>query len=105
MPYFVYVIELDKKVLNSRKFRLKNPNMNRRPSCFYVGQSANDPVIRFKQHKKGYKANRYAKKYGIRLVPEIYKKFNPIKKRKEAEFLEQWIALKLREKGHGIWSN
>ena len=105
MPYNVYVIELDKEVLKSKKFRLKNPNMNPQKTCFYVGQTIHDPQTRFKQHKEGYKSNRFVKKYGLRLEPRIYSKFNPIKKRKEAEYLEQWITEKLREKGHGVWSN
>ena len=53
MPYNVYVIELDKEVLKSRKFR----------------------------------------------------KYNPIKKREEAEYIEQILTEKLRKKGHGVWSN
>ena len=105
MAYNVYVIELDKEVMTSKKFRIKNPNMNPRKACFYVGQTTHDPETRFQQHKAGYKANRYAKKYGIKLEPKIFLKFNPIKNRKEAEFLEKWIADKLREKGHGVWSN
>ena len=105
MPYNVYVIELGKEVLISKKFREKNPHMNTRKACYYVGQTTHDPITRFKQHKMGYKANRFAKKYGVRLEPRIFSKFNPIVKRKEAERIEQWIALKLREKGHGVWSN
>ena len=105
MPYNVYVIELDKEVLISKKFREKNPHMKTRLACYYVGQTIHDPNTRFKQHKTGYKANRFAKKYGVRLEPRIFSKFNPIAKRKEAEFIEQWIADKLREKGHGVWSN
>jgi len=105
MPYYVYVIELDKEVLNSKKFKEKNPNFNPRKSCFYVGQSCHEPETRFHQHKSGYKSNRFAKKYGIRLEPRIFSKFNPISNRKEAERIEQWIAQKLREKGHGVWSN
>jgi predicted GIY-YIG superfamily endonuclease len=105
MAYNIYVIELNKEVLNSKKFREKNPHMNTRKSCFYVGQTTRDPVTRFKQHKTGYKSNRFAKKYGIRLEPRIYSKFNPISNRKEAEYIEQWVADKLREKGHGVWSN
>ena len=105
MPYNVYVIELEKEVMNSKKFRQKNPNLNPRKTCFYVGQSIHDPEKRFQQHKEGYKANRFAKKYGLRLEPRIFSKFNPISKRKEAEYLEQWITDKLREKGHGVWSN
>jgi len=105
MPYNVYVIELDKEVLVSKKFREKNPHMNPRLACFYVGQTSRDPTTRFKQHKTGHKANRFAKKYGLRLEPRIFTRFNPIAKRKEAERIEQWIAEKLREKGHGVWSN
>ena len=105
MPYNVYVIELDKEVLISKKFRERNPHLNPRKACFYVGQTTHDPETRFKQHKTGYKANRFVKKYGLKLVPQIFKKFNPIPKRKNAEFIEKWIAEKLREKGHGVWSN
>jgi len=105
MAYNVYVIELDKGVLISKKFRKKNPRMNPRKACFYVGQTTHDPETRYKQHKTGYKANRFAKRYGLRLEPRIFSKFNPIAKRKDAERIEQWIAEKLREKGHGVWSN
>jgi hypothetical protein len=105
MAYNVYVIELDKEVMTSKKFREKNPKINPSLAYFYVGQTAHDPITRFKQHKAGYKANGLVKKYGLRLVPKIYSHFNPISKRKEAEKIEQWVALKLREKGHGIWSN
>ncbi len=105
MPYNVYVIKLDKQVLSSKKFREKNPQMKKRKACFYVGQTSHDPVNRFKQHKEGYKANRFVKKYGIKLVPRKFKKYNPIKKRSEAEKLESRLADKLRKKGHGVWSN
>ena len=105
MAYNVYVIELDKGVLVSKKFRKKNPYMDVGKACFYVGQTTHDPETRFKQHKQGYKANRFAKRYGLRLEPRIFSRFNPIAKRKDAERIEQWIAEKLREKGHGVWSN
>jgi hypothetical protein len=105
MPYFVYVIELDKEVIKSKKFRIRNPNINPRKTCFYVGQSANIPEIRFKQHKQGYKSNSFARRYGLWLKPRRYKKYNPIKTRKEAELIEQMLSEKLRKKGHGVWSN
>ena len=105
MPYNVYVIELDKEILKSRKFRKRNPNLNPKLSCYYVGQTTHDPKTRFKQHKIGYKANRFAKKYGFRLVSRKFKKYNPIEKREEAEQIERWLTQKLRKKGHGVWSN
>lgn len=105
MPYNVYVIELDKEVIRSRKFRKRNPRMNPKHACYYVGQTNHDPNIRFKQHKAGYKANQFVKKYGLRLKPRKFKKYNPIETRREAEEIEQKLAEKLRTKGHGVWSN
>ena len=105
MPYYVYVIELDKAVLSSKKFRIKNPQLNPRRACYYVGQTIHDPEIRFQQHKSGYKANSFVKRYGLRLIPRKFKKYNPMAKRIEAEYMEQWLAEKLRKKGHGVWSN
>ena len=105
MEYNVYVIELDKEVLTSKKFREKNPNLNPKRACYYVGQTCHDPATRFKQHKAGYKANGFVKRFGLRLIPRKFKKYNPIKKRREAEQIEQWLTHKLRKKGHGVWSN
>ena len=105
MAYNVYVIELDREVLNSKKFREKNPHMKKRKSCYYVGQTTHDPETRFSQHKAGYKANRFVKKYGLRLVHKKYQKYNPIKKRVEAEAVEKWLTKRLRKKGYGVWSN
>lgn len=105
MPYYVYVIELDKEVMNSRKFRERNPNMNPKKVCFYVGQSSHEPDIRFRQHKDGYKSNSFVRKYGLWLRPRKYKKYNPIETREEAERIEQQLTEKLKRKGHGVWSN
>lgn len=105
MPYNVYVIELDKEVLKSRKFRKRNLYMDPRLVCFYVGQTSHNPISRFKQHKTGYKANSFVKKYGIRLRPRKFKKYNPIRTRREAEIIEKQLAENLRRKGHGVWSN
>lgn len=105
MAYNVYVIKLDKEVLKSKKFIVRNPNLNPRRACFYVGQTTHDPGTRFKQHKQGYKANNYVKRYGIRLVWRKFQKYNPIKTRKDAEQVERKLTNKLRKKGHGVWSN
>jgi hypothetical protein len=103
--YNVYVIELDKKVVKSKKFRERNPYMNPNKTCFYVGQTAHDPDLRFKQHKEGYKSNSFVRKYGLFLRRRIYKKYNPIETRNEAEKIEQKLTEYLRKKGHGVWSN
>ena len=105
MKYYIYIIQLDKSVGTIKKFRKENSHFLLGSQCFYVGQSARSPEVRFKQHKNGYKANRYAKKYGLKLVPQLYEKYNPIPSRKDAEELEEYIAQKLRKQGFGVWYN
>ena len=105
MPYYVYVIELDKEVLNNRRFRKANPNYDSSKPCVYVGQSANEPKIRFNQHLSGYKSSRFPREFGIRLRPNKFEKHNPISSRDEAEAKEEWLAKNLRKKGYGVWSN
>ena len=103
--YFVYVIELDLSVLDIKKFRNKNPKYLKGISCVYVGQSSKKPYVRFEQHKEGYKANAYAKKYGLKLRPDLYEKYNPIPTRKDAEEIEEMLGNDLRKQGHGVWFN
>ena len=103
--YYVYVIELDPKVADFRKFRAKNPKYIKGNGCVYIGQSSKKPQIRFEQHKEGYKSNKYAKYYGITLRPDLYEKYNPIPTRKDAELIEEYLSKKLREKGSAVWVN
>ena len=105
MAYYLYVIELDKEVAKSAKFRRQSPDFIFGNRCFYVGQSVRAPMLRFQQHKEGYKSNKYAKYYGIKLRPDIYEKYNPIPKRKDAESIEEYLGKRLRKKGVGVWFN
>ena len=103
--YYVYVIELDSQVANLRKFRQKNSAYIMGNGCVYVGQSSREPALRFGQHKEGYKSNKYAREYGIRLRPELYEKYNPIPTRKDAEQIEEMLGKQLRKQGIGVWFN
>ena len=103
--YFVYVIELDPEVANLKKVREKNPRYIKGNGCFYVGQSTRPPELRFEQHKEGYKSNKYAKYYGKKLRPDIYKKYNPIPTRDDALSIEAYLGKKLRQKGATVWFN
>ena len=103
--YYVYVIELDKKVSRIKKFRKKNPNYIIGEECFYVGQSVRKPKLRFEQHKEGYKANNYAKIYGLRLRSDLFEKYNPIPTRSDAEEIEKMLGENLRKMGMGVWFN
>ncbi len=103
--YYVYVIELDPAVADLQKFRSKNPKYIKGNGCVYVGQSSRQPEIRFEQHKERYKSNKYAQRFGLKLRPDLYEKYNPIPTRKDAEEIEAMIGKSLRERGFGAWFN
>lgn len=100
----VYVIELDKRVLADARFLRANPNHDPEKACFYVGMTGNSPRKRFNQHKANYKANRYARKYGLWLRKRIFKRYNPMTY-DEAVKIEIELAGELRAKGHAVWQH
>lgn len=101
--YHVYVIELDPAVRRIARFRRANPDMAGGAECFYVGSSVREPVLRFDQHKEGYKSNRFAREYGLRLRPDLFEQYNPIPSRSDAVELEAYLAARLRSRGFGVW--
>lgn len=103
--YYVYVIELDPVVADLNKFRDRNPRYIKGDNCVYVGQSTRKPSLRFEQHKEGYKSNKYAKQYGLKLRPDLYEKYNPIPTRKDAEEIEEMLSKDLQNRGYGVWYN
>jgi predicted GIY-YIG superfamily endonuclease len=98
----VYVIELDDKVLNHRRFRQANPGYDPTKSCLYVGCTGLKVEQRFANHKRGYKGNSYVRDYGLRLRPELYACFNPMPYQ-AALTMERELAEELRDKGHAVW--
>jgi hypothetical protein len=64
----------------------------------YVGETSLDPDTRFDQHKTGYKASRHANRFGIRLLPQLFEHFNPLR-RWEAVELEPVLAEAFRNAG------
>ena len=102
----VYVIELESGVLKNKKFLEKNPDMKKGKLCVYVGSTGIDPEERFAQHKRGYKANKYVKKFGtclrLDLVPKYKKLF---KNSTESEAAEERHAVRLRKRGYAVWQN
>lgn len=101
--YYVYVIELHAEVAGVGRFRRANPDMKSGATCFYVGSSFRAPTLRFEQHKEGYKANRFARTYGLRLRPDLFEQYNPIPSRTDALELEEYLAQRLRNQGFGVW--
>lgn len=49
------------------------------PWGLYVGQTWRDPDLRFDQHKTGYKASGAVRRFGVRLMPELFEHLNPMR--------------------------
>ena len=98
----VYVVLLSRDVLYERKFVKCNPDYDPDKPCVYVGMTGQSPDVRFDKHKAGLKANRYVRKYGLRLMPELYEVYNPMPYQAALD-MEIELAIYLREKGYGVW--
>ena len=100
--YHVYVIELSKDVLYEPRFMRSNPDYVAGKPCVYVGMTGLDPDLRFDKHKAGIQSNRFARQYGLRLLPQLYEVYNPMPY-DVARDMEVELAIDLREKGYGVW--
>lgn len=68
------------------------------PWGLYVGQTSRDPDLRFDQHKSGYRASSAARRFGVRLLPELVGHLNPLS-REESLGLEERLAEAFRAAG------
>ena len=74
----VYVVLLDPAVGKLRKVRAENPKRDPKKPCLYVGMTGLTPEERFANHKAGIKDASLVKRYGLRLLPELYEHLNPM---------------------------
>ena len=99
--HHIYVVLLDPAVGKIRKVRAENPKRNPRKPCVYVGMTGLTPEERFKNHKAGIKAASLVKRYGIRLLPELYEHLNPMPYAAAAQ-MEKDLAEDLRRAGYTV---
>lgn len=102
LHHHVYVVELSKDVLGEPKFRKCNPYYNLAQPCVYVGMTGLDPDLRFDKHMAGIQSNKFVRRYGVRLMPELYEPYNPMPY-DAARDMEVELAIALRAKGYGVW--
>jgi hypothetical protein len=100
--YHVYIVELSKAVLHEGRFKRSNPDYLSGMPCVYVGMTGLEPDVRFDKHMAGIQSNRYVRKYGLRLMPELYEAYNPMPYEAARE-MEVELAIDLREAGYGVW--
>jgi hypothetical protein len=97
----VYVVLLDPAVGDNRRIRAQNPKRDPRKHCVYVGMTGLTPEERFAHHKGGLKAAWVVKRYGIRLLPELYEHLNPMPFDAAVQ-MEQDLAEDLRQAGYTV---
>jgi hypothetical protein len=100
--YHVYVVELADPVWNSARFRQANPDYRLGMPFVYVGMTGQDPDIRFDKHKAGIKANSFVRDHGLRLLPHLYERYNPMPY-EAARAMEVELGIGLRRAGWGVW--
>lgn len=99
--HHVYVVLLDPKSSKDRKILRLNPKRDKTKPCVYVGMTGLTPDERFQNHKNGIKAANAVKRFGIRLLPELYSCFNPMPFDAAVE-MERELAEELRNKGYTV---
>lgn len=92
---------LDDAVRKSRKVRLANPDCDPSKPCVYVGMTGLPPEERFANHKQGLKSSSFVKRYGIRLLPELYAHLNPMPF-EAAAAMERDLTDDLRRAGYTV---
>ena len=97
----VYVVLLDPAVGKIRKVRAENPKRDRKKPCVYVGMTGLPPEERFANHKAGIKDASLVKRYGIRLLPELYAHLNPMPFDAAVQ-MEKDLAEDLRRAGYTV---
>jgi hypothetical protein len=97
----VYVVLLDPAVGRMRKARAANPDRDPKKPCVYVGMTGLTPERRFANHRKGIKASSLVKRYGIRLLSELYAHLNPMPYAAAVQ-MEKDLAEDLRRAGYTV---
>ena len=97
----VYVVLLDDAAARLRKVRAENPGRDPRKPCLYVGLTGLTPEQRFANHQAGIKSAPVVKRYGIRLMPELYAHLNPMPYAAAVE-MEKDLAEDLRQAGYTV---
>jgi hypothetical protein len=99
--HHVYVVLLSKAALKDRSILQRNPGRDLSKPAVYVGMTGLPVDHRFENHKNGYKSARLVRKYGVRLLPEMYEYLNPMPY-EHAVQMEKDLADDLRSQGYAV---
>ena len=97
----VYVVLLDPAAARIRKVLLANPARDPKKPILYVGLTGLTPEERFANHKAGIKSSSLVRRFGIRLLPELYQHLNPMPYEAAAQ-MEKDLTEDLRRAGYAV---
>jgi hypothetical protein len=97
----VYVVLLKDAVTKHPSILRLNPKRDPLKPCVYVGMTGIPVDHRFENHKNGYKSAWVVRKYGVRLIPELYEHLNPMPFEAAVQ-MELELAEDLRAAGYTV---
>ena len=97
----VYVVLLSESALKDLSILRRNPARDPSKPAVYVGMSGLPVDHRFENHKNGYKSARLVRKYGVRLLPNLFEHLNPMPY-EHAVQMEKDLADDLRAQGYAV---
>lgn len=97
----VYVVLLDPAVRRLRGVAAANRGAKPEMPCVYVGMTGLTPEERFENHRRGLKAAYAVRRYGVRLLPELFTHLNPMPFEAAAQ-MERDLAEDLRRAGYTV---
>ena len=97
----VYVVLLSKAALKDLSILRRTPARDPSKPAVYVGMTGLPVDHRFENHKNGYKSSRLVRKYGVRLLPELFEHLNPMPY-EHAVQMEKDLADDLRAQGYAV---
>ena len=92
---------LKPEVARLRKVKRENPLRREEMPCVYVGMTGLTPEERFANHKAGIKGAYVVKRYGVRLMPELFAHLNPMPFA-AAVLMERDLAVDFRQQGYTV---
>ena len=92
---------LDAAVGKIRKVQGLNPMRDPSKPCVYVGMTGLPVKKRFENHKRGIKSSSLVRRYGLKLLPELYEHLNPMPY-EAAAHMERDLTEDLRRMGYTV---
>src|SRR5437762_8255286 len=97
----VYVILLSDAIAKHPSILRLNPKRDPLKPCVYVGMTGIPVDHRFENHRNSYKSAWVVRKYGLRLMPELYEHLNPMPFEAAVQ-MEGELAEELRAAGYTV---